>query len=336
MENYEDIIQMYGKAAGQDGISEAEEEERKAWHNAFYGFMELDLGHELYDYASELDLGKLPPRLDLIVITKKDGHPLPNGDRNDLAAIFRKYNIWEYKRPKAPLTIDDLAKTVGYAYLFKSQGRGKDVRPMDEFTVSVYRHAYPRGLVADLESYGYKVGEQAPGIYWVEGFGGLPVQIVVGKLLGKGQHAILRTLVEGAEEEDVRSAIDIYRTLHEKSDVDNAHAGLVVSSAVNAELYRKVWGEDDMYDMRDTVLWEFLKEDIDRLVVEREANAKKQGKMEGMKEGMKEGEKAGAFTAFLTALRNTMEHSGISAEAAMDLVGIAPGERPMYMAELMQ
>ena len=316
MENYEDIIQMYGKAAGQDAISEAEEEERKAWHNAFYGFMELDLGHELYDYASELDLGKLPPRLDLIVITKKDGHPLPNGDRNDLAAIFRKYNIWEYKRPKAPLTIDDLAKTVGYAYLFKSQGKGKDVRPMDEFTVSVYRHAYPRGLVADLESYGYKVGEQAPGIYWVEGFGGLPVQIVVGKLLGKGQHAILRTLVEGAEEEDVRSAIDIYRTLHEKSDVDNAHAGLAVSSAVNAELYRKVWGEDDMYDMRDTVLWEFLKDDIDRAV--------------------KEGKQEGAFTAFLTAVRNTMEHGGLSAEAAMNLVGIAPGERPMYMAELMQ
>lgn len=98
------------------------------WHPAFVAAMKLELkNYENYlKYIEEYQLTDEPLRIDVIVL---------NEDKikieKQVARIFKKYNIMEYKSPTDYLSIDDFYKVIAYAYLFKgiegqkSKGKNK-------------------------------------------------------------------------------------------------------------------------------------------------------------------------------------------------------------------
>ena len=90
------------------------------WHPGFYAAAEIELRHNRneLEFHREYNLSKKPLQVDLLIIEKLNNIHL----QNELGAIFRRYNIIEYKAPKDQLNIDVFFKTLGYAFLYKGLG----------------------------------------------------------------------------------------------------------------------------------------------------------------------------------------------------------------------
>jgi hypothetical protein len=167
------------------------------WHPAFCSAAEYDLRaeRENLQFDSEHSLSKEPLRMDLLIIKKNTDEP----SSNDIARIFRKYNVIEYKSPDDGLTIDDFYKTIAYACLYKASGKTVNEVPANELTVSVFRETYPEKLIQMLEEDGAIVEMTAPGVYEVKSSKFFfPAQIVVTKDLDVKKHASLRILSRNA------------------------------------------------------------------------------------------------------------------------------------------
>ena len=81
---------------------------------------------DLLTFDPEHQLSKEPLRMDMLII-KKDPEAVIDVD---IGSIFRGHNIVEYKSPADSLTIDDLYKTIGYAFLYKGMGTAAKYMPM--------------------------------------------------------------------------------------------------------------------------------------------------------------------------------------------------------------
>ena len=257
----------------------SEEQDRKLWHDGFYASIKLELRRfaDKLKYIEEHTLGKEPLKVDMIIIKKMKDAVI----ENEVGRIFREYNIFEYKSPDDGLTIDDFAKAVSYALLFKSlSDRVNDIK-FDELTVSLVRDIYPRELFKELERLGSNIAEEYPGIYYVDGMVNFPVQIIVtSKLRGKG-HSWLKIVSNKAQEEDVREALNDSASFEQQGDKLNASAVLNLSSEANSELYymiRSEWG------MTGHGLWELFKEDTERIMEQGIERGRQEGRQEGREE----------------------------------------------------
>lgn len=252
-------------------VKKEELEERKYWHHGYYGITELELLEykNFLKFSTELVLGKEPPRLDLLVIKKKKGIVI----ENDFGRMFRTYNICEYKGPGDSLSIDDYIKAVGYACLYKHQGKTVNERPMDELTVSIFRYAYPRELFNELSRIGAKITRHCEGVYYVDRIICFPTQIVITGQLDPQKHAAFRSMTEGADEKDVRNMLRFFSTLSEPTDIQNAMAALLVCSAANKDLFEEIRREPDMQN----VLLDLMKEEVDKKVMDGEKRGEKRG-----------------------------------------------------------
>ena len=111
------------------------------WHPGFYAAAEIELREDRskLEFHREYNLSKKPLQIDLLIIEKLNNVPL----QNELGAIFRRYNIIEYKSPDDRLNIDDFFKTIGYAFLYKGLGEFVNQIPLEELTVSLFHEASP-------------------------------------------------------------------------------------------------------------------------------------------------------------------------------------------------
>ena len=270
-------------AAPEAAEQAAGSEERKYWHQGYYGAMELDLRRhrEHLEFTSEVELGKLPPRLDLRIIKKEKDYVVDE----DFGEIYRTYNIHEYKSERDALNIDELSQATAYAYLVKHLGHSEDEIPMDEITVSLFRRAYPRELFQKLEQYNIKVTKHAEGIYYIEGFSAFPTQVVVMKQIDK-RHAALRALGKSISDEEIIAFSEAIRDLTDPYDLRNARAVLNVAVAANEEKFQRIWRGTNMYE----AVFSIFRENIE--------NVWQEGKREGRQEGRQEGRKEGAADAF--------------------------------------
>ena len=96
-------------------------EKKVQWHPGFCAAMELEFweNREDLEYEREYNLGKKPLQADLLVIKKKQETTISN----EIGALFRKWNIMEYKSPNDSMNINDFYKVNAYACLFKVQER---------------------------------------------------------------------------------------------------------------------------------------------------------------------------------------------------------------------
>ena len=178
------IIVMENNSSKDDELS------RIAWHPAFVEAlqMELDAYKDVLEFHPEYQLTSEPLRIDCVVIKKVKDIVI----KKNIAAIFREWNLLEYKSPGDYVSVDDFYKVYGYACLYTSF---KQV-PITSLTVSFVESHYPRKLLDHLRNErGYKIAETSPGIYTISG-DILPIQVIDSRKLPLEENLWLKNLSE--------------------------------------------------------------------------------------------------------------------------------------------
>jgi hypothetical protein len=159
-----------------------------AWHPAFVEALQM----ELYDYRnvlefhSEHSLTSEPLEIDCVVIRKSKNIEI----KKNIAAIFREWNIFEYKSPGDYVSLNDFSKVYGYACLYTSFEK----IPITGLTISFVESRYPRKLLTHLQDIrGYTIAETAEGVYTVIG-DMLPMQIIDSRRLPAEENLWLKSL----------------------------------------------------------------------------------------------------------------------------------------------
>lgn len=118
------------------------------WHPAFCEAMKLEFreDRERLDFQSEKILNTAPLRIDLLILVLRGDGSL----HNPIGAIFKKYNIIEYKPPGDAMSVDDFYKTLAYACLYKEKSGRVNACPANEITLTMLREAYPREMIHAL------------------------------------------------------------------------------------------------------------------------------------------------------------------------------------------
>ena len=146
------------------------------WHPIFGTAIQLNTVREAETIIlkSELELNKMPMRIDLVLI-KKDKKPL----KKNIGRILRGHNIFEYKSPGDTLNIDDFYKTYAYACFYKSNTERVDEISAEDITISFVCSRYPREMSKKLKTErNITAGQVSPGIYYLEG-DPIPIQLIL-------------------------------------------------------------------------------------------------------------------------------------------------------------
>lgn len=250
------------------------------WHPGFCGAIELELRDNKDDltFEREYNLSKMPLRIDMLVVEKRDGVVI----KNEIGKIFKRFNILEYKSPQDTLNIDDFFKVFGYACLYKGLGEKTNDRPENEITVSIIRETYPRELMKALSERGFVIKKACKGIYYVEGNVLFTTQIVVLRQISKDlSHIWLRALSDKLDMECAMDFIKLAKDLITPGDKENADAIFEVSARANNRIYEEI--------RRNPVMCQALRELMKDDILEAEDKAEARGRAEGRSEGFTEG-----------------------------------------------
>ncbi|MBR3535211.1 MAG: hypothetical protein IKN85_05210 [Oscillospiraceae bacterium] len=283
--------------------------EKNHWHPGYIAAM----GIEFRDNKSELifdeyhKLSKEPLEIDLLIIEKNQGIII----QNEIGAIFRKFNVTEYKSPGDDMNLSNYVKTVGYACILKGTESHVNDIPLSELTVTLIREEYPDALFKAVEQEGGLVEKKFSGIYYISGLFIFPTQVVVTSELDSNQHLSLKLLSRKAKEEDIESFIEMSKTFANKEEQQFADTVLEVSINANKETFKNVLRRDsNMCDaLRDLIKDEFQNEIQD------------------------EKQKA-VDIAMIAAIRNLMRKNGIDATTAMDTLGISLDDQIRYASRV--
>jgi hypothetical protein len=187
-------------------IKKPPEEEGIPWHTAFFEAIQMELDEYSRDlqFTSEYPLNTQPLRIDVVIIKKSRDILI----EKNIALIFRKENIVEYKNPDDYVSVDDFYKVYGYACLYSSLNK-VDIK---DLTLTFVESHYPRELLAHLrEVRSYTVDEIFPGIYIVRG-DILPIQIIDNRKLSEEENIWLKDLDNKLDASDIRRiTMEIHR-----------------------------------------------------------------------------------------------------------------------------
>ena len=123
--------------------------------------------------------------------------------KNEIGAIFRQFNVTEYKSPGDDMNISNYVKTVGYACILKGTEPHVDDVPLSELTVTLVREEYPEALFKAVEQEGGTYEKKFSGIYYIHGVFNFPTQVLVTQELDPKLHQSLRILSRKVKEEDI-------------------------------------------------------------------------------------------------------------------------------------
>lgn len=177
------------------------ENESISWHPSFAAALQLELQEyeSQLNYIIEYPLTNEPLKVDVIILKSTDKQI----DKN-IAHLFRKYNIVEYKSPKDYLSVDDFYKAMAYAYLYKyvSGGQeGTDSVAIDQMTLTLVSMNKPTKLLQHLQHREKEVYLYQEGIYYIEGTD-IPIQLVIQSELPKGENEYLTLLTDQLNEKE--------------------------------------------------------------------------------------------------------------------------------------
>ena len=174
---------------------------RTRYHYGFYAAMkvEYDIIHANVTYEQEIQLGEDPIRLDFLIL-KKDASVVLT---DPIGEFFKAVNLFEYKSPEDGLSIDDFYKAQGYGLIYKGFDRKVNELPIEDMTLTLIRHSYPRELMKALKNAGFIIHEEYPGIFRAEGKISIPVQLVISSRLPEGEYDGLKLLAKGCTKDAV-------------------------------------------------------------------------------------------------------------------------------------
>lgn len=290
------------------------------WHPAFCSALKLELMQNKNDllFQSEVVLNSGPIKMDLLVIQKTADVVI----QNQIGAIFRGYNIFEYKSPDDELNIDTFFKGLAYACLYKANGKFVNSIKINDLSLTFLRKRNPRGLFSELEKNGIVVNKRMDGIYNIFGFPGLAIQIVVSRELDWEEHTWLTALSDDLSVDAASHLIEKVSALAQKDDKMNADALLEVAMNKNKIVFSEIKEVDAVCE----ALRELMKPEI-----EEELKAGRQaGRQEGLQEGLQEGRQEGRQEGLQEAISKLMENLDISFEKALEVLKIPTEERKLY------
>ncbi|MDR2376498.1 MAG: hypothetical protein LBD96_08685 [Treponema sp.] len=241
------------------------------WHAAFRDGIQLTFfrSRHFLSYDFELPLNSQPLRIDALII-KKPPHVLID---NPLGAMFRTYNIIEYKSPGDYLSIADYHKAGAYTRLYSVVYHLE----ITDMTITLIGKRHPRKLLKYLEEVcGYKVYEKEPGIYEVVG-DIVGIQVVETGRLGEGGVWLkdLRRGLKGEELEEIIRRVE----------------GMPEGSPVSAYLYQIIQanseGTKELAAMSERKFEKVLEEC--GLTAKWEAKGLEQGLEQGLERGLEQG-----------------------------------------------
>ena len=187
-------------------------EKKTKWHSPIYRGLQLDLRGNPLQFEDNISLSEESLEIDAVVIKNADVQV-----DKDIGAIFKRYNICEFKSITDYFSISDYAKVIGYASLY-SAFKGAD---MTDITITIVVTKFPKKLVKYLETKrSLKIQDKGKGIHYITG-DIYPVQILETKKLSddnlflKNLRSDLTTvemkkLLQALEEAGVVNKRDIY------------------------------------------------------------------------------------------------------------------------------
>jgi len=161
---------------------------RTGWHSSFFEAIQLELKEykQYLEFIYEYNLTTEPLRIDVLIIRKTTDFSI----EKNIAQIFRKDNIVEYKNPNDYISIDDFYKVYAYACLYKILNK----LDINDITITFVSSRYPRELLGHLQKVrNLKVEEKVTGIYNITG-DIFPIQIIDNRKLSVDENNWLRDL----------------------------------------------------------------------------------------------------------------------------------------------
>ncbi len=202
--------------------------------------MELELRDykQYLTYEREHNLGRMPLKIDLLIIKKRHDIVI----KNDIADFFLGNNILEYKSPGDDVNAGTFYKALSYACLYKAEAGTADIFDADT-TVSIVREEKPVKLLGQL-SEKYSVTRKKAGIYRIDGMI-FPMQVLVTKELVRESHVWITSLTRTLSRDDARELLDNCAELGSEEDRRNADSVVNVASEANVELFKRMIQEGD-------------------------------------------------------------------------------------------
>lgn len=216
-------------------------EDKIQWHPAFCSAMELELREykKYLRYEREHNLGKMPLKIDFLVIRKNPSVTI----KNDIGDFFLGHNIFEYKSPGDDMNIGTFYKALSYACLYKSEaGNVSEILNMD-ITVSLVREQKPVILLEQLAEK-YEVIKKADGIYRISGLL-FPIQILATGELDPKTHVWVTSLTRTIDRIRTQRLLNSCSELEDDEYRRNADSVVNVTSEANIELFKRMIQEGD-------------------------------------------------------------------------------------------
>ncbi len=211
------------------------------WHPAFCSALELELRKykKYLIYEREHNLSKMPLKIDLLVIKKKENIII----KNEIGDFFLGNNIFEYKSPGDDINIGTFYKAISYVCLYKADETGIENIYNTNTTISLVREDKPIKLLKQLEEK-YTVTRRSNGIYRISGML-FPMQILVTRELDNETYIWVTSLTKTLNRKQAQKLLDNCTILEDEDDKRNADSVVNVASEANMKLFKKMIQEGD-------------------------------------------------------------------------------------------
>lgn len=223
--------------------------------------------YDSLETIKEYVLGERPPRLDAIVLKKRDNVRLTDS----VGSFFRRHNVFEFKGYGDGISINDFYKAQAYALLYMTVERTVNEVPPDTVTVTVMQTRHPRAVCSHLTERGCEIVERADGILEVRGPQTLfPYQIVNVSKLGN-EWAAFKLIAPGATIDEAEAVLNEYE--HAANEPLRHHLAAVarIGAQSNPSLFGSMLKEKNM----DETIRTIFGDEIDKqLALEREEREK--------------------------------------------------------------
>jgi hypothetical protein len=158
------------------------------WHPAFFQAIQLELEQyrDVLEFQSDYRLTSEPLEIDVVIIKKAPEVTI----QKNIARIFKRINLLEYKSPEDYFSLYDFYKVLGYVCLYAALNK----TVLEEMTLSIVETRHPRELFKYFEERkGHRVRETSAGIYVVSGYP-VSIQIIESKRLSLSENLWLTGL----------------------------------------------------------------------------------------------------------------------------------------------
>ncbi len=238
------------------------------WHPAFCSAMKLELREDAayLDYQNEYNLNTKPLQIDLLIIKKRKQVEI----KNEIGKAFRTHNIVEYKSPRDSMNPNTYFKVLSYAYLYKTHETHIDDIKLDDITITMVRHSYPRNLFHWFRNNGYQITEAYPGIYYIDKEGFFPTQVIVSKKLSPENQKWLTILRQNLTRTDIERTVNQLNKLVNNAEKIYGDSVWQIALTENKSLVNQLKGDSKMCEAMRELFAPELKEATE-LGMEREA-----------------------------------------------------------------